>query len=379
MKKQTQNNKISTLMQRCIIYVLLITGISSSISAQTTPTKTIPNLAAGDIAFIAYNSRQEGMDVIKHKGFAIVTLVTISVPSPDTIFFTDNEWDNDLSGDNSRWDATEGILAWRITSNIPAGTVVTFSNVTQGSGITASTGAISRSSGDFDPSTANESIWAYAGDEMDPNPLAVVGISNDNATNGQNRVFVTDQDNLIVSSVSGRDSIYNSGLTIGTHVFDSKVEGQGKNRDVLEYVGPRSGEMSFADYLSYLMDGTNWKSDDGSNAAIDAMDAEFPPDVTAFTIDKAPTLTNTTIATDNSYVDVTFSEGVYNAAGGSGALEASDFALSISGGTATLNMITSVTQTGGSALVGGEMIVRVNFTLTGTADGMETLEVDLIA
>jgi hypothetical protein len=42
-----------------------------------------------------------------------------------------------------------------------------------------------------------------------------------------------------------------------------------------------------------------------------------------------PTITSTTVASDNSTISVTFSEAVFNATGGSGALEASDFALSI--------------------------------------------------
>jgi len=54
----------------------------------------------------------------------------------------------------------------------------------------------------------------------------------------------------------------------------------------------------------------------------------------------APTISSTTVASDNSTIAVTFSEAVYNATGGSGALETSDFTLSISGGTATLSSAT---------------------------------------
>lgn len=56
----------------------------------------------------------------------------------------------------------------------------------------------------------------------------------------------------------------------------------------------------------------------------------------------APSITGTTVVADNSTIAVTFSEAVYNATGGSGALEVSDFALSISGGTATINFCFSV-------------------------------------
>ncbi len=90
-----------------------------------------------------------------------------------------------------------------------------------------------------------------------------------------------------------------------------------------------------------------------------------------------PTVSSVSLASDNSFIDVTFTEGVFDTNGGSGALEVTDFDLSISGGTATSPSITSVTTTGGGGLSGGETTVRVNFSYTGTPDGSETLEIDL--
>ena len=60
-----------------------------------------------------------------------------------------------------------------------------------------------------------------------------------------------------------------------------------------------------------------------------------------------PIITGITLASDNSSAAVTFSEAVYNATGGSGALQANDFILSITGGNATLG---SATPTGISVL-----------------------------
>ena len=54
-----------------------------------------------------------------------------------------------------------------------------------------------------------------------------------------------------------------------------------------------------------------------------------------------PTITGTGwLPDDNSTIAVSFSDPVYNTSGGSGALEASDFVLSISGGVATLSSAT---------------------------------------
>ena len=83
----------------------------------------------------------------------------------------------------------------------------------------------------------------------------------------------------------------------------------------------------------------------------------------------APTISSTTVASDNSTIAVTFSEAVYNATGGSGALETSDFTLSISGGTATLSSATP-----SSISISGN-VYTLGLSLSGTPDGDETITV----
>ncbi|WP_139281114.1 hypothetical protein, partial [Reichenbachiella agariperforans] len=101
----------------------------------------------------------------------------------------------------------------------------------------------------------------------------------------------------------------------------------------------------------------------------------------AFSVLAQPTITGLSVSSDNSYADVTFSEGVYNTNGGSGALELGDFSPSLSGGVAVSPVISSVTQNdnvvegSASSLVGGESVVRIFFSYTNTADGSETLEI----
>ena len=96
-----------------------------------------------------------------------------------------------------------------------------------------------------------------------------------------------------------------------------------------------------------------------------------------------PNITGVALAADNSYIDVTFNEGVYEDNCGGGGLQASDFNLSINNGTATTPVISSVKQNdntvegSATALTGGETVVRIFFSVTGTPDGAETLEVDL--
>ena len=83
-----------------------------------------------------------------------------------------------------------------------------------------------------------------------------------------------------------------------------------------------------------------------------------------------PTIASTTVNSANSQLTVTFSEDVFNATGGSGNLEATDFVLSISGGAATIGAATptSISRTSDSIWVLG-------FNTSGTATGSETIQV----
>ena len=83
----------------------------------------------------------------------------------------------------------------------------------------------------------------------------------------------------------------------------------------------------------------------------------------------APTIAGMSLASDNTTIAVIFSELVYNTNGGSGALEASDFAFSISGGVATLS---SATPTGISI---SDNIITLSIGLSSNPNGSETLTV----
>lgn len=109
-------------------------------------------------------------------------------------------------------------------------------------------------------------------------------------------------------------------------------------------------------------------------SGLERSDNPITPSSSTFTVETvadttAPTISSVSLGAANDALTVTFSEDVYNTNGGSGDLEASDFALSISGGTATVTATpTSITKTSQSVWVLG-----VN--TSGTADGSETLSV----
>ncbi|KKL69890.1 hypothetical protein LCGC14_2110410, partial [marine sediment metagenome] len=91
----------------------------------------------------------------------------------------------------------------------------------------------------------------------------------------------------------------------------------------------------------------------------------------------SPTITGAVLDSDNEYVDVTFSQGVYSTGGGAGALDISDFTLDFkkNGGNATAVSISSVTKNDNNALVGGESIIRIHLSITGIPVGEETIEI----
>ncbi|MDV7202428.1 Ig-like domain-containing protein [Roseovarius sp. 10] len=82
-----------------------------------------------------------------------------------------------------------------------------------------------------------------------------------------------------------------------------------------------------------------------------------------------PAISSVSLSADNSSLTVTFSEAVYGTSGGSGDLTAADFALSITGGTATVTSTpSSITKTSQSVWVLG-------VGLSGAPDGSEIVSV----
>ena len=82
-----------------------------------------------------------------------------------------------------------------------------------------------------------------------------------------------------------------------------------------------------------------------------------------------PKISSVQVANDNSTIAVTMNEPVYRTTGGSGALEKEDFALSISGGNATL---ASATPT--SISISGN-VYTLGMNLSGQASGFEKVTV----
>ena len=88
-----------------------------------------------------------------------------------------------------------------------------------------------------------------------------------------------------------------------------------------------------------------------------------------------PTITGATIDTQNRYVDITFSEGVYATASPTTAVTSSSFTLSQQSGPSYGMTISSISTTAAGILVGGETTVRFNLGSTVKPTGQEVFAI----
>lgn len=97
----------------------------------------------------------------------------------------------------------------------------------------------------------------------------------------------------------------------------------------------------------------------------------------------APAVSSASVAADNSYIDVTFSKGIYGANDGIAALEVGDLGMTFAqnSGAATNAVINSikkadnVEEASAAELTGGETTVRVFLMVSGSPAGTETIEI----
>ena len=191
------------------------------------------------------------------------------------------------------------------------------------------------------------------------------------------------QDDVIAITVTFSEAVTVTGtpqLTLETGIADAVVDytsGSPGTTLTFNYTIAADNVSSDLDYLSTTALALNSGSivDAVGNAATLTLAAPAATNSLgankALIIDGAvlPSITGVALASDNTTIAVTISEAVYNATGGSGSLEASDFALSIAGGSAT---VSSATPTSISA---SDNVYTLGISLSGTPDGSEVLSV----
>jgi hypothetical protein len=117
--------------------------------------------------------------------------------------------------------------------------------------------------------------------------------------------------------------------------------------------------------------------DAAGNTSADSAAVSLVVDLTA------PAISGAQVSANNAYVDVTFSEGIYGTDQGSGAIDKNDLMLVFTpgnGGASSVEILdvrkpdTASAESAG-ALVGGETVIRVFLTVSGTENGTGTIEI----
>ena len=204
------------------------------------------SLSPGAIAFVGFNA--DG-----NTDLAFVALAPIA--ANDVIRFTDNAWNGSPVGTGGAFSATEGVVTWTAPAGgVVAGTVVNLNNLSSPTR-SASAGTVTSSSGSLNLNVENETVYAYQGDVLTPTGfLAVIATHTADSTDG-------------------------TGLS-PAHIIHLP-----NDKDVAAYIGSRSGEASFATYLTLLGNTDNWLTEDGSgDQSTNGIAPDVPFAATAFTV-----------------------------------------------------------------------------------------------
>jgi hypothetical protein len=205
------------------------------------------------LMFVGFNA--DGTD-----GVAFVALEDVAAGT--TIYFTDNEWDG------AAFETGESYWQWSSGATLVAGTVVTISEINQG---TLSAGSANPNStvgtvtwsttsapdNNSNISDMNEAVYMYLADTYNEPTLFITAIANSNF-------------NPTVGELDG------TGLTEGVNA----VQLLG-NADVEVYTGPIECGSTIEECIANLVDPDNW--DDDNSPGDDSMDGgiDFPGSVAA--------------------------------------------------------------------------------------------------
>ncbi|HET6419776.1 MAG TPA: Ig-like domain repeat protein [Geobacteraceae bacterium] len=172
-------------------------------------------------------------------------------------------------------------------------------------------------------------------------------------------------------------------LDTGGTVHAAYQSGSGTTALVFSYT-VKSGDLDTTGITvgtSLNLNGGNFRDNDSNDADLTLNSV---PSTASILVDGVPPAINSAaLAASNGYLDINFSEGVYGAGDGVTALTAGKLALTFTrnGGGAANVAISSVKKNdstvegSASALTGGETVVRVFLSITGTPSGVETIEV----
>jgi hypothetical protein len=142
-----------------------------------------------------------------------------------------------------------------------------------------------------------------------------------------------------------------------------------------------SKQRSLLTIVTSLTPSFNWATIDGFQRGTTGVDTPGArPGMPNFFNDYVrPKISSLAMATATAYVDVTFSEAIYSLIRGPLAVASFIGRFINHAGGITAIAITTATKTTGAALVGGETVVRLNLSVTGTPNNNDEFGVRLAA
>ena len=197
--------------------------------------------------------------------------------------------------------------------------------------------------------------------EIAKNYDAFNAVVNNNQQLGTSTSTVSVDEEVDIGTVVG--SLIATDDDSSTHTF-TLVSGNGDAHNGLFSIsGTNLLVNGFIDYEQTPSLSIRIQATDGQSTYSKALTVEVND------INEPPVIVSTELAVDNSVVSVTFSEPVFNSNGGSGALQANDFSLTLTGGTASLSGSTpsSISNQGNTYGLG--------IPVTGNINGSEVLKV----
>lgn len=208
-------------------------------------------LSAGDIAFTSFNADEDGLSFVTFKDITAST----------SIYFSDNEWTG------AAFNTGESYNVWNSgAASIAAGTVIRLSAYDKTT-LGASLGSLSRvtvsGSSNWGIANSKETLYAYLGTSASAPTTFLSAI-----TNG---TFTAD------------GSLTGTGLTEGTTAIRLNTNASVATPDYAEYIGSRSGAVSFDAYKPLINNLANWNVD-----TTDGAYATTIPNTAAFSVTAVP-------------------------------------------------------------------------------------------
>ena len=333
-----------------------VTTLSNSTVSQITVDKTLPTLTNVELSSSNSNQRVDNGKLLAKEGDTVTIDISSSeIITTPTIAFSSNG----NTSNHSTVSMTQGSTRQSYSANFTVA-----SNHTEGDvGFTISSFTdIPGNSGSSVTSTTDNS---YVEIDLTGPTFSSLTLSSNNNTS-----TLAKEGNIVTLSMVAAEAISQPSVAFTSGDQSSSSGTVVKDSDT-EYRAFYTVQNSDTDGgIGYTI--TSYTDTVGNNPPSTVTAAASASNIT---VDKqTPSITTTTVNSSNNFITITFDENVFNTSTGSGALEVSDFVLSIDnsgGGVATL----SNTTPGSITVISNYNKYMFGFTVSGNPNGNERISI----